>query len=89
LVGGTVVGLARNAKYTLVNVNDKKYSDDHCAIRVIEKRKKDGAPVKINIGDSIWWQSGLAMWTPKGAKTVGAGQGETWDIVLTKVGYSH
>lgn len=36
----------------------------------------------IGIDDSVWWQSKKLMWTPKGNKPVGPGQGKLWDVVL-------
>lgn len=95
MVGGIVIGLSRGPESTLVNVKDAKSensSGDECAVRCIEKRLSDGSPVQIQVGDSIWWQSGKCMWTPKAnRKPAGSGQkcGKDFDIMLPKVGYSH
>jgi hypothetical protein len=92
MVGGEIVGLARGAENTLVHVQDVvPYDRDFCSIRVTERRIDTNEPVELNIGDSIWWQSGNAMWTPKAMKghAQGEGCGKTWDIALKKVGYSH
>lgn len=38
---------------------------------------------QIRVGDSLWWQSGVAYWTPKTGENFGAS-----DIPLRKIGYS-
>jgi len=94
MVGGIVIGLARSTDDTLVYVHDTgRGYGDHCSIRVVERRKDNGEPVEIGIGDSIWWQSRDAMWTPKAVKDAGIDPGvgcsKDWDIHLPRVGYSH
>lgn len=76
MIGGIVVGVARGAENTLVNVEDTTYGSQTLAIRVIEKESE-----KIGIGDSIWWHSRKAYWTPKRSKI--------HDIPLQRIGYSH
>jgi hypothetical protein len=95
MVGGIVIGIARSKESTLLHVQDNLSPGgaDRCSIRVIERRIDRDRPVSIGLGDSIWWQAGQAMWTPKfvveeGIDT-GRDCGNTWDICLPKVGYSH
>jgi hypothetical protein len=93
MVGGTVIGLARGPEDTLVHVEERGpyRRKDTSSIRVIERRRDDGSPVEIGVGDSIWWQGRDAMWTPKEARSQSAdsGDGRTWDIRLPRVGHSH
>ncbi len=95
MVGGIVIGLARGADSTLVHVKDAKSvnsSGDECSVRVIERRCSDDSPVAIAVGDSLWWQCGRAMWTPKAVRDEGWRKhkcGVEYDIALPKVGYSH
>lgn len=84
MVGGEVIGVSRNQQATLLNVRDK--NGQECAVKCVEKRRTDGSPVQISVGDAVWWQCGWVMWTPKWA---GQTKGEESDIQLPKVGYSH
>ena len=89
MVGGKVIGLARKADSTLVHVQDEKYENDRCSIRVKEVRRDNGQPVTIQVGDDIWWQDRDAMWTPRGVDVdPGVGCGVDWDIHLPRIGYS-
>lgn len=90
MVGGRIIGLARGSESTLVHVRESTHSNDECSIRVVEKRRDNGEPVVLGIGDQIWWQSRDAMWAPKemdGHSHEGCGM--TWDIILPRIGYSH
>jgi hypothetical protein len=95
MVGGIVIGLARGPEDTLVHCQDtgRGYSNDRLSIRVIERRRDNGEPVEIGVGDSIWWQGRDAMWTPKAVKDAGIDPGvgcaKDWDIALPRIGYSH
>jgi hypothetical protein len=88
MVGGIVIGLARGDGDALVHVEDKR---DHCSIRLVERRRDDGSPVAIEVGDYVWWQARDAMWTPKSIPHPRPSDkcGKTWDIRLPRVGYSH
>jgi hypothetical protein len=64
---------------------------ESCSVRVSEKRKKDGRPVEIMVGDSVWWQADCVMWTPA-ANSPGNRLGdesyrcgEHFDIVLSRL----
>lgn len=87
MVGGIVVGLARKADRTILNVQDERAAADYCCQDVIEVRRDTGEPVAIGLGDSIWWQSRDAMWTPKGSARERCGV--DFDIRLPRVGYSY
>ena len=92
MVGGKIIGLARKKDETLVHVQDTRYSrNDMCSIRVVERRLDNGKPVELKVGDSIWWQSGEAMWTSQDQKRPLPSDrcAKDWDIHLRKVGYSH
>ena len=94
MVGGSVIGIARGSETTLLHVQDSRQGGkvkDECSVRCIERRISDGVPIRIDLGDSVWWQSGRVMWTPKeNRKPEGSGQrcGADFDIQIPKVGYS-
>jgi hypothetical protein len=92
MVGGVVIGLARGPEDTLLHVRGRGgESHDTTCIRVVERRRDNGRPVVVGIGDEVWWQGGDAMWTPKVMKLAAAGHrgcGNFWDIHLPRVGYS-
>ena len=92
MVGGIVVGVVRNGYTSLINVRGT--GSEHAnelAIRVIEKRLDNGADVRIQVGDSIWWQGREAMWSPKSQVENRDPDdcGKKWDICLERIGYSH
>lgn len=90
MVGGTVIGIARGSDDTLLHVEDRTYSTDRCSVRCVERRRDNGEPVTISLGDQVWWQSGSVMWTPAAMQGHDhTGCGVTWDVQLPKVGYSH
>ena len=83
MVGGKVIGIARGEKNTLLHVQgtggEKR---DVVSVRCIEH------PVmKIEIGDSVWWQAGKVMWTSRRRRVPAEERIE--DFQLVKVGYSH
>ena len=89
MVGGEVIGITRKrGEPTLLNVADMDRPDETLGIKVREWRKANGIKVQIGIGDTVWWQSDLVMWTPQGAPSTPSQQGWTWDVVLPRVGYS-
>lgn len=61
---------------------------DTCAIMV----ERNAASEKIQVGDSIWWQGRVAMWTPRDSrgkyKQDDAKGGVHYDIQIPRVGYS-
>jgi len=90
MVGGKVVGIARREGSTLLHVQDTR-STSQCSVRVVEKCRSNDQEVHVQLGDSVWWQSDLVMWTPKGVphNSDPSGCGTRWDIALPKIGYSH
>lgn len=88
MVGGRVIGIARNREDTLVHVREVQ-STSECSIRVIERRQDNQEPVTIRLDDQIWWQSQSAYWTPEHADLDVGKCGLTWDIALPRIGYSH
>lgn len=57
-----------------------------CAIFV----EKNENSLQIQIGDSLWWQGRLAMWTPYkiAQATAKLKQGVDFDVQIPRVGYS-
>lgn len=89
MVGGTVIGLVRKpGEPTMLHIRDRAPYNDQICVDVTETHRKDGSAVEIAIGDSVWWQCGLVMWTPKGANRRGK-CGRDFDIQLPKVGYTY
>lgn len=90
MVGGIIVGFARNGENTLVNVRDKTYGDT-CALRIVEKRRDTSESIAIQVGDALWWQGDDALWTPFTmlGSDPGKGCGVTYDIRLPRIGFSH
>ncbi len=103
MVGGVVIGITRKDGPTHLNVADCPHYPKHgrgdecprpdtCCVHVDEGSFAKRNRVAIQIGDSVWWQCGYVMWTPKAnRKPSGSGQrcGVDFDIRLPKVGYSH
>lgn len=88
MVGGKVIGIVRRLDgVTMLHVRDE-CNTDRCCVNCRERRIKSGEPVQIGLGDSVWWQSGLVMWTPHPVRNPGR-CGIDFDIQLPKVGYSH
>lgn len=65
---------------------DECPNPDTCCVYVDESGFKEDDRV-IQLGDSLWWQSGKCYWTPKGNR--GKLCHVDFDIPLPKVGYSH
>ncbi len=55
-VGGIVIGVSEVTNHMLVTVQDTTYRD-----KTSLKVEKD---FDINFGDTLWWQSSSAYWTP-------------------------
>ncbi len=83
MVGGRVIEVCEvkdRPDVLFVDVRDK---NDTCAIYV----EKNAASLLIEIGDSLWWQSGWAMWTPQKNLGVDPAKG-IHDVQIKKIGYS-
>ena len=101
MVGGVVIGVTRRGDKTHVHVADCPHYPKHgrgdecprpdtCCVYTDERRISDGAPVAIQVGDSIWWQSGRCYWTPRvNLGRPGNKCGVDYDIAMQKLGYSH
>ena len=76
MVGGVVIETIRLPERVWVNVRDRVYERETCAIYVERTVDADS----IEIGDSLWWQGREAYWTPK------AGGFE--DRAIPRIGYS-
>lgn len=93
MVGGKVIEIADvpgRPEAIYVDVRDK---NDTCAILVERNENSE----RIQIGDSLWWQSGYAMWTPQenADKTCDHEHhyscqrcGVDYDIRIPRIGYS-
>lgn len=57
---------------------------DTCAIYV----ERNSNSEKIEIGDSLWWQGGWAMWTPATYRQGSGKCGVDYDIKIPRVGFS-
>lgn len=82
MVGGTIIGIIRKSGETTLNVQGHgcERSDTLC-IKVREPIDR-----VIDVGDYIWWQGRLALWTP--AHSTDKRQGIGFDIHLERIGYS-
>lgn len=77
MVGGTVIETIEKKDTVWVNCQSTTYNQT-CAIW-IEKSPKSRS---ISEGDSLWWQSGNAYWTPHVDES-------QQDTKLNKIGFSH
>ena len=72
-----------------VQVAEDSYGKhQYCGVYIEKNETSD----KIQMGDYLWWQSGVAYWTPLKSCFFGAEfsikSGEDFDIPIPKVGYS-
>lgn len=91
MIGGTVIEVSESKKRPEIVFVDcrEEQSKSTCAIYV-EKNKNSLA---IEVGDSVWWQGRLAMWTPKRSTAVATEDekaicGVDYDIQIPRIGYS-
>lgn len=63
MVGGKVIETIIVDDRVWVNVRDRTYPKETCAIYV----ERNPVSEAISEGDSLWWQGRLAFWTPVGA----------------------
>ncbi len=81
-VGGIVVNVIDSEDKIWVNTREREYSGDEGTAIYI--KKPDIENFKIRIGDSLWWQGGIAFWTVRGAQ-----ESKDIEIKLERLGYSH
>jgi len=75
---------------TQLHLQDTYHQSDTVCIRVSAVRLDTNNPVIIELGDQVWWQDKIALWTPKCNRDhTSEGCGVEWDIRLEKIGYSH
>lgn len=92
MIGGTVVETMILRDRVWVNtVDNNEKCNDKCAIYVERNENSE----RIKPGDSLWWQSGSAMWTPfanRGSnRPKDAPQqrgGVDYDIRIPRIGFS-
>lgn len=92
MVGGTVIEVVDLATKVYVNCAERPHGKiNECAIYVELNAQSD----QIEIGDSVWWQGGFAMWTPQSnrvsdeeAKRRGLKCGKDYDIKIPRLGCS-
>ena len=85
MVGGIVTEVIVLPEKVWVNCVDKdERRNDKCAIYV-ERNEKS---LKIRPGDSLWWQSNWAMWTPYEYKQGSGRGGIDYDQKIPRIGFS-
>lgn len=93
MIGGTVIETIELEDRVWINCQDDNYPSDRCAIYV----EKDSKARCVSEGDSVWWQSDRAMWTPacNRGKTCDhrhhyscSRVGVDYDIRLKRIGFS-
>ena len=78
MIGGTVIETIDAGDRVWINCRDDAHKGDNCAINVV--RNVDA--LVVCPGDSVWWQSRNAYWTPQNnAKGI-------YDIAIPRIGYS-
>ena len=82
MIGGTVVETIELADRIWINCRER-YSRE-CAIYV----EKDSKSRCVSEGDTVWWQSGSAYWTPKFYVQKSGKECKHFDIKLKRIGFS-
>lgn len=84
MIGGTVVETIVLPDKVWINCEEND-STSQCAIYV----KRTDKARSISPGDSVWWQSGWAFWTPYfRCDRTGGKVGKDYDIALERIGFS-
>lgn len=60
MIGGRVIETVTLEDKIWLNVRDRTYPKDTCALYLARNADSEA----IMVGDSIWWQGGFAFWTP-------------------------
>jgi hypothetical protein len=94
MVGGIVIEVVPESGRVWLNVRDKVYTKDTCAIYV----ERTPEAMLVSPGDSVWWQGEWAMWTPQSYLGVGCQHrehvdctghaGTDYDIRIPRASYS-
>lgn len=61
-MGGVIIGIIRRCGVSRFHVRDG--AGKCCCIEVFEERVQGGAPIRASLGDTVWWDQGIAHWTP-------------------------
>lgn len=80
MIGGTVIETIVLPDKVWVNCEDD-HNSDRCAIYV----KNTAKSRTISNGDTVWWQGGWALWTPRDSHGKAIGKA---DIRIERVGFS-
>lgn len=89
MIGGVVIEVIQLPDKTWINCEETD-STLKCAIYVERSRRSE----TIRMGDSLWWQSRNAYWTPyeyRQRRRRGESQGKAgvdYDLRLRRIGYS-
>jgi hypothetical protein len=83
MIGGTVIETIVLPDKVWINCKENQ-SSSTCAIYVASTAKARS----VSEGDTIWWQSSLAYWTPKFHKSGSGKPHKDYDIKLDRVGFS-
>jgi hypothetical protein len=83
MIGGTVIETMVLPDKVWINTRDK-CSTSECAIYV-ELTDKSKC---VSDGDTVWWQSTKAYWTPSFYKQKSGKEGRDFDIQLKRIGFS-
>lgn len=83
MVGGTVIETIVLPDKVWVNC-EGDYSLEQCAVYVENTPKARS----ISNGDTLWWQSSWAFWTPSFHQQGTGKAGRQYDIKLRRIGYS-
>lgn len=86
MIGGRVIEVCNvpgRMEVLFVNVAHRPYSNVETCGVLVENNENSR---KIEIGDSLWWQGGVCMWTPQAntGKDTGVGCGTLFDIQIPK-----
>lgn len=86
--GGTVAGILRKPYHItrLVVRGTGGDSSKYLTVYCTERLRASGQPVRIQIGDSVWWQGEWIMWSPRGDHH--PLRPRVRDVQMEKIGYS-
>ena len=87
MIGGKVVGVSARPDGLLLTVED---GTDQRAIRCDPSRNDGSGVAAVRVGDDVWVQGRLVLWTPTGADHSGktprvVGGVQTYDIELPRI----
>lgn len=83
MIGGTVIETIILSDRVWINCNEKNSSSE-CAIYIKHTAKSEC----VSEGDTVWWQSSVAYWTPSFYKQGTGKCGKDCDIQLDRIWFS-